>query len=187
MQVFNLRLGKSALDSEKREYPIEELEDQLGEALLKQYPISSQLIVQNKNCPLNKAWRINREISLPRSAHEFWRHMANFQKSSLEGPVDISGLGAVLRTEKCGEELLGVFTGHITHLEVFVAVLGRELKVDTVMCSLDEYWICELRETEKVDTNYIPIRTQLGWLQRRFETPVILLPERIRSPESNSS
>lgn len=189
MQVFNLRLGKTVPGCEKQNFTVRELEDQLGDSLLKKYPISSQLIVQNKDCPPNRAWRMCQESSLPNFAYEFWRHSAHFKKSKSSGAVDTSGLGADLRTERCGEEILGAFSGHITRVENFVAVLGVELDGKVITCTLDQRWICEIGEAGQMSltTNKIPARTQLEWLQRRFEKPVILFLGRIQPPEGGFS
>ncbi|KAK8074099.1 hypothetical protein PG994_004998 [Apiospora phragmitis] len=63
MQVFDLRLGKSApeilaLEEKARKkigFTLEELELQLAEALLLKYPIFSQLVLQSPACPIGEA------------------------------------------------------------------------------------------------------------------------------------
>ncbi|KAF2260845.1 hypothetical protein CC78DRAFT_536143 [Lojkania enalia] len=65
-QVFGFRLGKSSLQAEPgKEYTLEELEDQLGEALLIQEPILSQTHVFLEPVPYADRWKINACSAVP--------------------------------------------------------------------------------------------------------------------------
>lgn len=79
-QVFNLRLGKTALNSQGREYKLPELEDQFGEALLLQHPIHSQMHVYTTHVPAAKRWRIR---SSSRELHGGSYRLPNLSDSRL--------------------------------------------------------------------------------------------------------
>lgn len=59
-QIFGFRLGKSAVNENLgRHFTFNELEDQLGEAMMKHYPVVSQWHTFTKPVPKHKRWRIN--------------------------------------------------------------------------------------------------------------------------------
>ncbi|KAF2729343.1 hypothetical protein EJ04DRAFT_580709 [Polyplosphaeria fusca] len=59
-QIFDMRLGKSALNHDLgRQFSLEELEDQLGVELMKMYPALSQFHIFTEPVPREKRWRIN--------------------------------------------------------------------------------------------------------------------------------
>jgi len=65
MQVFDLKLGKSALNSPPgRDYSLQELEDQLGSALLEQNQDLSQMFVHTRPAVPGQAWRIGRHTQV---------------------------------------------------------------------------------------------------------------------------
>jgi len=68
-QIFEFRLGKSALDAKPgHNYSLAELEDQLGEALIIRYPILSQFHVFTKQTSPGKRWRMNSSSVIPPGA-----------------------------------------------------------------------------------------------------------------------
>lgn len=76
MQVFGLRLGKSAPEATGKDFTLEELQVQLATEILIQYPIFSQLIVQDEDCTVPKSWMINPSITLPDVAYLAWSHQS---------------------------------------------------------------------------------------------------------------
>lgn len=62
MQVFGLRLGKSRPGARTDDsYTLEDLEDELGVALMTNDPMLSQLHVYQTTPPIGKGWRVTRE------------------------------------------------------------------------------------------------------------------------------
>lgn len=65
MQVFGLRLGKSTPGADPaRIFTLEELEDELGAALMESDPAMSQLYVHTIRPPLGKGWRVSRHFQV---------------------------------------------------------------------------------------------------------------------------
>jgi hypothetical protein len=63
MQIFDLQLGQSA-QPDRQDFSLEELEDQLGEALLDKYRLLSQLFVHHKAAEPGKCWRIGQHSEM---------------------------------------------------------------------------------------------------------------------------
>lgn len=62
MQVFGLQVGKSRPGVQPcRDFTLEELEDDLGSALMEKDPILSQLYIYRTPPPLGKGWRVTKE------------------------------------------------------------------------------------------------------------------------------
>ena len=74
MQVFEFRLGNSAPDAEHRSFSLEELNDQLGEALLERDPVMSQMYVYQRRVKLGKGWRLNRDSAVPTESKHIYHH-----------------------------------------------------------------------------------------------------------------
>ncbi|KAL2856526.1 heterokaryon incompatibility protein-domain-containing protein [Aspergillus pseudoustus] len=72
MQVFDLRLGKSAVGETRTDFAVQELQYQLEEALLAKYPVASQLVIQPKDCPLGKAWLVQSGGVVSTAGEVFW-------------------------------------------------------------------------------------------------------------------
>jgi hypothetical protein len=71
MQVFDLQLGKAAKEADPdQEFTLQELEDQLGAALLKHFPILSQLHTFIEPADFGKGWRIGRSSAIPELVKE---------------------------------------------------------------------------------------------------------------------
>jgi hypothetical protein len=65
-QVFGFRLGKSALNqSLGQSFSLDELENQLGEEMVKTYPVLSQFHIFTEHVPKERRWRINRCSIVP--------------------------------------------------------------------------------------------------------------------------
>lgn len=62
MQVFNLQLGKARPGADPTyDFTLEELEDELGEALMQSEPAMSQFYVHTSQPPWGKGWRFGRQ------------------------------------------------------------------------------------------------------------------------------
>lgn len=73
MQVFNLRLGKSAPNETRTNFSFAELKSQLEDALLNKYPIASQLIIQPAECEIGDSWIIHGSGVVSFDGEKFWR------------------------------------------------------------------------------------------------------------------
>lgn len=76
-QIFDVRLGKTTPDSDKREYSLSELEDQLGIFLLREYPVESQMHFFAYSEP-GRGWHINRFSQVPQGPN--FDHHFKFDK-----------------------------------------------------------------------------------------------------------
>ncbi|KAJ4414714.1 hypothetical protein N0V82_007766 [Gnomoniopsis sp. IMI 355080] len=82
MQVFGFRLGSSAEGAEPdAAFSLLQLETQLGESLLKDLPLLSQVAIHTKLLPVGQAWRVHRSSVMPDLARE----LPYYHTSSLFG------------------------------------------------------------------------------------------------------
>jgi hypothetical protein len=172
MQVFSLKLGRSAPWAIRTDFTLTELKDQLAVAVLARYPIASQLIVHNRNCTPGRAWMISSSMSLPLEAHQFWAHYAN------NGPV----LTAVsMRAKAYRGRLWAGFDGLTTHFSTWLDVVGQE-DLSAVRLRLDEAWEVQvqanLEQHSRSDT-----MTRLSSLRNRFKLLIILFLGRLIPPK----
>ena len=59
-QIFGFRFGKSALNDQfSRFYSLEALEDQLGEEMMKMFPVLNKFHIFTEHVPRENRWRIN--------------------------------------------------------------------------------------------------------------------------------
>lgn len=73
MQVFDFRLGSSAPDvDENYNFSLEELNDQLGAALLAKDPVMSQMYINEGKVEPSKGWRLNRNSIVPSGSKAFY-------------------------------------------------------------------------------------------------------------------
>ena len=105
MQVFDLRLGKSrpGVDS-ARQFRLEELEDELGIALMTSYPVVSQLFVYNEAPAPGKGWRMG---PTARIAYYLKEGVYEDTKDPVNSCVNLTQLS----TELVGSTLWGRFEG----------------------------------------------------------------------------
>lgn len=118
MQVFGLQLGSSSpnMDS-SRTFSLEELNDQLGAALLEQDPIMSQLFLHQSSYLPGKGWRISRHSIVPSAAKKFHSH--KHTRPTIEHR-------AVLSTHSWNKTLWGRFSGPMIPFSVFAKQLLRD-------------------------------------------------------------
>ncbi|KAI1741242.1 hypothetical protein F4680DRAFT_416192 [Xylaria scruposa] len=116
MQVFGLRLGKSEPGVTKNDFSLKELQVQLAKEVLLRYPIFSQLIIQDEDCTVPKAWMINPFMTLSEVAYQAWSHQ------SCGGQV----INTVkLSTEIWFDDTWASFKGHVISLELFRETFGH--------------------------------------------------------------
>ena len=65
MQIFKFRLGAAAPQKTKKIFQLDELEDQLGAALLEKWPVRSQMHIHTEPAPCGRAWRVGQTSELP--------------------------------------------------------------------------------------------------------------------------
>ncbi|OJJ03134.1 hypothetical protein ASPVEDRAFT_42645 [Aspergillus versicolor CBS 583.65] len=73
MQVFDFRLGKSAPEETRINFTIQELRQQLEDALVAKYPVASQLVIQPSDCRLGEAWMVQPGGVVSTCGEAFWR------------------------------------------------------------------------------------------------------------------
>lgn len=104
MQVFDLRLGKSNPSANQAHlFSLDELEDELGAALLKKYPVMSQMHIHALPSAHAKGWRFSRRSIIPRLADKI--------DHGLERPSAAIENCANLGTAMSHGDLWGTFSG----------------------------------------------------------------------------
>ncbi|KAI9370113.1 hypothetical protein BJX61DRAFT_544921 [Aspergillus egyptiacus] len=163
MQVFDLKLGKSAEGAADRSFSFEELNEQLAAALLEKYPLISQLIKQDKDCKERRAWMLTPSVSLTQTTYDAWDHLA------LGGRADIV---ASLRAERYAGYLRASFSGPVTSLEAW----WRSVSTQQSFCSgrykimLDTRWQDHLEYS--TGSKLIARRRGLGMNERQISTMI---------------
>ncbi|KAI1746744.1 hypothetical protein F4782DRAFT_523547 [Xylaria castorea] len=127
MQVFGLQLGKSELGATKKDFTLKELQVQLAEKVLLQYPIFSQLIIQNEDCTVPKAWMISPAMILSEAAYRAWSHQ------SCGGQI-ISTV--TLSTETYFDDTWASFEGRAISLELLRETIGHRLDGNFRHCDI---------------------------------------------------
>ena len=168
MQVFGLRLGESAPDAVPgKTYSLAELEDQLAAALLQMYPVSSQLMRQDRACPTRKAWRVSPTMTPLENVHTLWRQLADQgNPADVEREMVLRTHGARLSPAEFETTRMVHFEGRYSTVETFVSVLGKLLSPHSISLHLDGRWRAEL-ESADLGTPY-SIAREFTWLSDRF-------------------
>ncbi|KAF2249629.1 hypothetical protein BU26DRAFT_550026 [Trematosphaeria pertusa] len=119
MQVFDLKLGKSAPASPLgRDYNLQELEDQLGSALLAQNQDLSQMFVHTRPAAPGQAWRLSHHIRAPESAlSPMWivKDLKNLLRRA-----------STLSVKHVGNVLVGHFAGLMAPLTALTCIWSRQ-------------------------------------------------------------
>jgi hypothetical protein len=119
MQIFDFQLGKSSPEAiTGHKYSLDELSDQLGEALLLKYPILSQLHIHTSPVKNGKAWRFSHSSVVPEHARLFFRNMQS------QGEADHLTELSTLRLQD--GMLLGMFSGPTVLFTTFAARLTKD-------------------------------------------------------------
>jgi Heterokaryon incompatibility protein (HET) len=172
MEVFGLKLGRSAPFAMRTDFTLAELKDQLAVAILARYPIASQLIVQNRNCAPGKAWMISSTMTLPLEAHQFWAHYVN------DGPV----LTAVSLTAKAYQgRLWASFDGPVTQFSTWYDVVGQRSS-SQVRLRLDESWESRIQTNLAFNLRDDTV-AKLAFLRCRFKRLVVVFLGRLIPPQ----
>ena len=129
MQIFDFKLGRAAPDCPPDvEYNLDDLEDQLGAALLSQSPIMSQMFFHTEPAPAGKGWRISAHVDIPQ--------LAGMMNAFLNAPYSKIESTAELSVTKIGLVNVGHFSGLTCNLETLHRVWERssnfadEVKID---------------------------------------------------------
>lgn len=124
MQVFGFKLGSSRRGCEHIIYSPEELKDQLGEALLREYPLQSQWHVFRAPAPAGMSWHISEDSFIPRHL----RHR-------------MLGLGRVRKPESSWPEFLKLGKRPIVLSAEEVPTGGRKLgRFEGFACPFSKLW-----------------------------------------------
>lgn len=112
MQIFDLRLGKSAPHADPEgHWTLSELETQLGMALIEKYPLLSQLHVHNEIVHNRQAWRMTTESVVPAWGSELLFHYPR---------GNINHLAATLAVKRVCGSLFGYFEGRSCDFASFI-------------------------------------------------------------------
>ncbi|KAI8658072.1 HET domain-containing protein [Fusarium keratoplasticum] len=148
MQVFQLRLGESSPNHiPGKTYSLSELEDQLASELLRMYPISSQLFIQDRACPPRRAWRINANMTMMRFSELLWRQMTTLDGSSAsERKIVTRSKGATLDSATFEGVLMARFRGNFSKMSTFVQVMEKCIGFDTMELELEHKYKDAIQE-----------------------------------------
>ena len=135
MQVFDLRLGKSAPGASGENFRSEELRTQLAAAVLVKYTVLSQLIIQHEDCKPNKAWMISPSISLPEEAYRAWSHTA------FGGEVIYK---TSLRMERFQDTAWARFSGPMSPFQAWYTTMKDAVESLNTRLLIDRGWIKKL-------------------------------------------
>ncbi|CZS79660.1 unnamed protein product [Fusarium graminearum] len=169
MQVFGLQLGESAPDHiPGKTYTLPELEDQLATELLRIYPISSQLSIQDRSCPPRGAWRVNSSMTMMRFSELLWRQMIGPDGSSVdEQDLVAESCGATLEAAMVEDVLMAGFEGSFTKMNTFFKVMEKCIGSDTVEVELEHKYKDAVQEVYPAE---VLTRThKLSWLADQSE------------------
>lgn len=167
MQVFGFQLGKSAPNAiSGYKYSLDDLSDQLGEALLLQSPILSQLHVHTSAVKHWRAWRFSDSSVVPEHAKLF------FQNMQYDGDF---AHHAKLSTLRRGDSmLLGQFAGPTVLFKYFAARLTKDWpgswELGDARLMLDK----ALSADSNVETNEGSLG-QAAWLVEHLPKTIIVL------------
>lgn len=129
MQVFNLKLGKSdPACPPGAHFSIEELQDQLGTALLEKYPIMSQLFIHEQVPGTGEGWRMG-----TRSVMRFYDMPYIDPNGSLNthatGFLSEDDVSTILSTKRINGQLLGHFSGPSCALRILTEAWQSRAKL----------------------------------------------------------
>ncbi|KAL4906647.1 hypothetical protein BDW74DRAFT_136218 [Aspergillus multicolor] len=172
MQVFDLKLGKSAAEATGKVFTFEDLREQLAVALLEKYPLMSQLMVQDKDCKKHQAWAISTSVTIPREGYEVWDHVA------LGGLVDVK---ASMTTEVYAGDLWARFSGPVISLEAWARSVFSQVSFDYHHTSafFDRRWAAQRRivagwQELKDDQRFYIFKGMIPAMVKLFNQPKIL-------------
>lgn len=115
MQVFRFQLGKASPaaihEDPTKEWTLEELEVEMGAALIEQYPLMSQLHVHRSSVEGRQAWRISNSSVIPALA----RDLPYTEHGEIQGKVE--RCSSELSVKKAGNHIYGNFKGKTCSFE----------------------------------------------------------------------
>ncbi|KUI67833.1 hypothetical protein VM1G_03518 [Cytospora mali] len=177
MQVFELRLGKSAPGASGDDFSLDELRTQLAAAVLYKYPILSQLIVQHEDCKPHEAWMISPSMSLPEEASRAWSHLA------FGGDVVCR---TSMRTEHFRGRLWAGFSGPVSPLSVWHKAMESQADYVNTRLLIDRRWTREVPEYDAA-TSSGDVKAKFQWLLSMFDSPSVVFLGCLVPPEGTKS
>ena len=130
MQIFGFKLGRSAPDCPPNiEYSLDDLEDQLGSALLYQSPIMSQMFFHTEPAPAGKGWRMSAHVDIP--------PLGPILDAYLNSPSSTIEANAELSVTKSQSGLVGHFSGMTCNLETLHQIFERSYYARDISISFD--------------------------------------------------
>ncbi|KAM0231487.1 hypothetical protein ACHAP5_011045 [Fusarium lateritium] len=170
MQVFGLQLGESAPDAiPGKTYSLSELKDQLAAELLRLYPISSQLCIQDRSCPPREAWRVNSSMTMMRFSELLWRQMIKSDGTLVdEQELVAKSYGATLEAVEFENVLMAGFEGSFTKMDTFINVMEKCIGSDTVEVELEHKFNDEIQA--ELSEDYLTRAQKLSWLANQPES-----------------
>ncbi|KAM0255957.1 hypothetical protein ACHAPA_012335 [Fusarium lateritium] len=170
MQVFGLQLGESAPDATPgKTYSLSELKDQLACELLRLYPISSQLCIQDRSCPPREAWRVNSSMTMMRFSELLWRQMIKPDGTSVdEQELVAESYGATLEAVEFENVLMAGFQGSFTKMDTFFSVMEKCIGSDTVEVELEHKYNDAIQA--ELSEDYLTRTQKLSWLASQPES-----------------
>lgn len=177
MQIFGLQLGSSAPGVTTERFTLQDLEVQLAEAVLLQYPIPSQFVVHDEECVSPRSWMISSSVILPEEGYRICSHL------SYGGRVEAV---ATLRTQMQSGTLWASFEGPLCSVEIFCHFTRDDASSYNSgynRVSLDNRVERQMEE-EIGSAPYFSSRDNLSWLADRPDSVYILFLGRLVPPES---
>ena len=176
-QIFGFRFGKSALGVDVgRVFTLTELEDQLGEALMKTFPAKSQFHVFTQHVPQDQRWRMHACSVIPnanRKVHSIWESFEHDEpccsfsvQNSEKGSKAVHWQG---KTAYLSDLLTAC--EHVAREDVFGELAGNQDAFSVMLDVADE--LLEFQQYQQSDYRLIPKGLQQKvireWLVGHFD------------------
>lgn len=159
MQIFDLQLGKSSPTADPtHHFTLDELEDELGAALLEKYPVMSQMHTHTSRSTPGKAWRLSHASRIP------WLCTELYCGAELHSGDDLK-VCSVLGTKQLNNILYGTFTGPVAPFRHCLRMI-ESLKHKT-----NAYLRIALDASSTLPSEYIA----WPWSQRQYELGNLLI------------
>lgn len=146
MQVFDVHVGKAAAPGRVQHITFDELRVEFAAAILKKYPIFSQLVVQHESCPRGETWMVHPTIKLTEYSHRLWNHQA------FGGEILTR---VIMDTAMNGGHVWGRFHGPTTELQTWYSTMLQATKDKRILpwsfsIDLDESFDQDLRRSSAI-------------------------------------
>jgi hypothetical protein len=130
MQVFGFKLGRAAPDCPPDiEFNLDDLQDELGSALMSHSPIMSQMFLHTKPAPAGKGWRMSPHVNIP--------DQANLLHNYLESPACKIDPKTELSVTKTEISSVGHFSGNACNMRTLHGIFERSSYARDVQLHFD--------------------------------------------------